>query len=549
LLQLVVCVLKFFIFLFKFLICNGVNMGKIYVYDTTLRDGAQSEGISFSVKDKFRIASKLDEFGVDYIEGGWPGSNPKDDEFFSEAAKSLKLKASKLVAFGSTRRANTPTGSDTVMRGLLKAETDYVTIFGKSWDLHVREVLKTSLKENLKMIEDSVKYLSKKKRHVFFDAEHFFDGFKENPKYAMDTLEAALNGGAEVLVLCDTNGGGLTSRIFEVTEEIGKSFKAPLGIHVHNDSEMAVANSVAAVQAGCTHVQGTFNGYGERCGNANLASILPALKFKLGMNCLSEFALKDLTDVSRYIAEISNVKQQDSQPYVGKSSFAHKAGVHVNAILKNPKTYEHIDPAKIGNKRRMLISELSGKSSVIKKAWELGLQLDSTTKKAKKILSHVQDMEKEGYQFELAEASLLLLMRRASRIFKKHFEAQDFRVIVEKRANGPIVSEATVKLKIGNKTRHTVSLGDGPVHALDQALRKSLVEFYPSLNEMHLSDFRVRVLDEKAGTAAKVRVLIQSQDKNDSWWTVGVSENIIEASWQALRDSIEYKFMKDEKQK
>ncbi len=524
-------------------------MEKIYIYDTTLRDGAQSEGISFSVKDKLRIARKLDELGIDFIEGGWPGSNPKDNEFFKEARKSLKLKKSKLAAFGSTRRANTKASSDAVIKNLLKAETRYVTIFGKSWDLHVKAVLRASLKENLNMIGDSVKYLKKRGRHVIFDAEHFFDGYEENPKYAIETLEAALEGGAECLVLCDTNGGTLTSQIFEIVEEVREKINASLGIHTHNDNDMAVANSVAAVQAGCTHVQGTFNGYGERCGNANLVSIIPALKAKLGLDCMSDFAIKELTDASRYIADISNVKQQDSQPYVGASAFAHKAGVHVNAMLKNPKTYEHMDPEKVGNKRRMLISELSGKSSIISKAEELGLSIEKGSEKASNILSHVQDLEKTGYQFELAEASLMLLMRRASEAFKKHFELQDLRVIVEKRSGGQIVSEATVKLKIGGKKRHTVALGDGPVHALDQALRKALVDYFPSLKEMHLSDFRVRVLDEKAGTAAKVRVLIQSQDAHDSWWTVGVSENIIEASWLALIDSIEYKFLKDEKRK
>ena len=520
---------------------------RIQIYDTTLRDGSQFEGISFSVKDKIRIAKKLDELGVDFIEGGWPGSNPKDDEFFKIAAKSLKLKKSKLTAFGSTRRALVTPAKDVVIRGLLKAETKYVTIFGKSWDLHVKKVLKASLKENLNMIEDSIGYLKKRGRRVIFDAEHFFDGYKENPGYAIDSLKAAQAGGAEVLALCDTNGGAITSRVFEIIEEVQNKIKTSLGIHTHNDGEMAVANSVAAVQAGCIQVQGTFNGYGERCGNANLVSIMPTLKFKLGLDCLSDFAFKDLTEAAMYIADVANIKQTDSQAYVGKSAFAHKAGVHVNAILKNSKTYEHIEPNKVGNKRRMLISELSGKSSILDKAKEFGVKIDRDKDAAKTILTHVQDLEKEGYQFELAEASLMLLMKRASKVFKEHFTMQDFRVIVEQRGDAGIVSEATVKLKIGDQKRHTVSLGDGPVHAMDQALRKSLVEFYPSLKEMHLSDFRVVVLDEKSATAAKVRVLIQSQDKNDSWWTVGVSENIIEASWLALRDSIEYKFMKDEK--
>jgi len=524
-------------------------MEKIYIYDTTLRDGSQSEGISFSVKDKMRIAGKLDELGIDFIEGGWPGANPKEEEFFTEAARSLKLKNSKLVAFGSTRRVKANPASDIILKGLLNAETKYVTIFGKSWDLHVKAVLKTTLKENLKMIADSISFLRKKGRRVMFDAEHFFDGYEDNPKYATETLKAALDAGAEFLVLCDTNGGSVTSRVFDVVEELREQMKASWGIHTHNDSEMAVANSITAVQAGCVQVQGTMNGYGERCGNANLASIVPALRFKLGLDCLSDISLKELTEASRYIAELANMKHQDSQPYVGNSAFAHKAGVHVNAIMKNSRTYEHIAPNKVGNRRRMLISELSGKASILGKAKELGLKIDKRSDKAREILSQVQDMEKEGYQFELAEASLMLLMRRASEVFKRHFEMEDLRVIVEKRGKDGLVSEATVKIKVGEEHRHTVALGDGPVHAIDQALRKSLQEFFPSLKKMHLSDFRVRVLDEKAGTAAKVRVLIQSQDETDSWWTVGVSENIIEASWQALIDSIEYKFMKDEKKR
>ncbi|MBD3296960.1 MAG: citramalate synthase [Candidatus Omnitrophica bacterium] len=520
-------------------------MKKIAIYDTTLRDGAQFEGISFTVKDKLRIAEKLDELGVDFIEGGWPGSNPKDNEFFASAREQLKLRNAELVAFGSTCRAGAQPSRDAVLANLLKAETRYVTIFGKSWDLHVKGVLKTTLKENLRIIRRSIKYLRKKGRKVIFDAEHFFDGYNENPDYALDTLRAAFDGGAEILVLCDTNGGQLTSRIFEVVEEVSDKVKAPLGIHVHNDADMAVANSVAAVQAGCEQVQGTFNGYGERCGNANLVSILPAIHFKLGYDCLKGFEFKELTETSRYLAEIANVKQQDSQPYVGKSAFAHKAGVHVNAILKDNRTYEHIEPEAVGNRRRMLISELSGKSSILSKAEEMGFGIDSSSDEAKKILSRVQDMEKEGYQFELAEASLTLLMNRAAEGAARHFKMVDFRVMVEKRGDSPLVSEATVKLSIGNELKHTVSLGDGPVHAMDRALRKAMLDFYPSLKEMHLSDFRVRVLDEKAGTAARVRVLIQSQDKSDSWWTVGVSENIIEASWLALKDSFEYKFLKD----
>jgi 2-isopropylmalate synthase len=524
-------------------------MQKVFIYDTTLRDGAQFEGISFSVQDKLRIARKLDDLGIDYIEGGWPGANPKEDEFFKEAKKSLKLKKSKLCAFGSTRRVSTSPAKDIILKGLLKADTEYVTIFGKSWDLHVKTVLRTSLKENLNMIYDSVKHLKKKGRHVMFDAEHFFNGYEANSEYALDSLKAAVDGGAESIVLCDTNGGMVTSRVFEIVEEVKSVIKAPLGIHTHNDADMAVANSVAAVQAGCDQVQGTFNGYGERCGNANLVSIIPALRYKLGYDCLSDFALKELTDASLYISEVANLKHQDSQPYTGNSAFAHKAGIHINAMMKNTLSYEHMEPENVGNKRRILISELSGRSSIVKKAEEMGLSIGEDATNANRILNEVQDLEKEGYQFELAEASLMLLMSKASGKFNRKFEISDLRAIVEKRAGGDIISEATVKLNIAGKIRHTVSLGDGPVHAMDQALRKSLREFFPTLKEMHLSDFRVRVLDEKSGTAAKVRVLVQSQDPTDNWWTVGVSENIIEASWKALFDSIEYKLMKDELKK
>ncbi|MCK4852035.1 MAG: citramalate synthase [Candidatus Omnitrophica bacterium] len=520
---------------------------KIYIYDTTLRDGAQSEGISFSVQDKMRIARKLDELGIDFIEGGWPAANPKEDTFFREAATSLKLRNSKLVAFGSTRRVNTTPASDVILKGLLGAGTEYVTIFGKSWDLHVKAVLKTTLKENLRMIGDSVRFLRKKGRRVIFDAEHFFDGYEENPGYAIETLKAASDAGAESLVLCDTNGGAVTSGVFEIVEKVKDKLNVSLGIHAHNDGDMAVANSIAAVQAGCIQVQGTFNGYGERCGNANLVSIVPALQFKLGLDCLSSLALKEFTEASRYIAETANMRHQDSQPYVGNSAFAHKAGVHVNAILKDRRTYEHIDPDRVGNKRRMLVSELSGRSGIVGKAGELGIDIGKATGRAGNILSLIQDMEKEGYQFELAEASLTLLMRKASGAFKRHFALEDLRVIVEKRGKSGMISEATVRLRIGQAERHTVALGDGPVHAMDRALRKCLSEFHPSLKHMHLIDFSVRVLDEKAGTAGKVRVLIQSQDKSASWWTVGVSENIIEASWQALIDSIEYKLMKDDR--
>lgn len=519
-------------------------MAKVELYDTTLRDGAQGEGISFSVADKLSIASKIDELGIAYIEGGWPGSNPKDMEFFKKAKK-LKLKNAKIVAFGSTRRAKSKAADDPGLKSLLKAGTGVITIFGKTWDLHVKDVLKVSLEDNLKMIADTVTFLKSEGRRVFYDAEHFFDGYLSNPEYAIKTLLAASEAGAEVIMLCDTNGGMLTSKVFEVVGKVKEKVKAPLGIHTHNDSDMAVANTIAAIQAGCTHAQGTINGYGERCGNADLISVIANLKTKLGIDCVSDMHLRGLVEVSRFVSEISNMKHTDNQPFVGNSAFAHKGGVHVDAILKNAMTYEHIDPTKVGNHRRILISELSGKASITAKAKELNIDLGKDADKTKKILSLVQDMEHKGFQFEAAEASLEILMKRAKKQFKNFFELEDFRVIVEKRHKKKITSEATIKVKVKGKHEHTASLGDGPVNALDYALRKALKDFYPTLSQMHLSDYKVMVLNEKAGTAAKVRVLIQSQDKKDSWWTVGVSENIIEASWQALVDSVEYKLLKD----
>ena len=522
-------------------------MKEVKLYDTTLRDGAQTEGISYSVNDKLRIAEKLDHLGIDYIEGGWPGSNPKDMAFF-KAVKKLKLKNAEIVAFGSTRRANSKVGRDAILRGLLDAGTKVVTIFGKSWDLHVRDVLRVPLEENLKMISDSVSYLKSKEKTVFYDAEHFFDGYKSNPEYALKTMFAARDAGADCVILCDTNGGTITSEFIEIVKEVSAKLDSPVGVHCHNDCDMAVANSVAAVQSGCVQVQGTFNGYGERCGNANLVSVIGNLKLKLGIDCIGTAKLKELTEVSRYIAEISNVKQQENQPFVGNSAFTHKAGVHINAIMKNPVTYEHVDPHLVGNKRRLLVSELSGKSSILLKAEALELDLDLTKEapKTKKILELLQKLEHEGYHFEAAEGSLELLLKRAFKKYKRFFELEGFKVVTEHKGN-KLLSEATIKIKVNEVEEHTAAEGDGPINALDNALRKALMEFYPTLAEMRLSDFKVRVLDEKGGTAAKVRVLIQSEDAKDSWWTIGVSENIIEASWNALVDSIEYKLLKDRK--
>jgi len=522
-------------------------MKKIELYDTTLRDGAQSEGISFSVNDKLKICEKLAELGVGYIEGGWPGANPKDMEFFKKAGSKGVCGKSHLVAFGSTCKANAKASQDAVLKGLVAAGTDYITIFGKSWDLHVTDVLKADLSENLRMIRDSVKFLRSKGKKVFFDAEHFFDGYEHNRSYALKALLSAEEAGAERIILCDTNGGTITSRVFEIVEEVSKVIKTPLGIHAHNDTEMAVANSIAAVQAGCIQVHGTINGYGERCGNANLISIIANLKLKLGMECVSGLAMTELTEVARFVAEICNMKLSDNQPFVGESAFAHKAGVHINAILKNPRTYEHADPHLIGNRRRLLVSELSGKSTILKKAEEMDLGLEKDGAESKEILKSMQELENKGYHFEAAEASLELLMKRILKKFRDFFDLEDFRVIIEKKKGKKMSSEATIRLKVGKESEHTASAGDGPVNALDSALRKALKKFYPRVAEMHLTDYKVRVLDEKQGTAARVRVLIQSQDKEDSWWTIGVSENIIDASWQALIDSFEYKLLKDSK--
>jgi 2-isopropylmalate synthase len=521
-------------------------MRKVEIYDTTIRDGAQSEGISFSVADKLKICAKLDSLGVDFIEGGWPGANPKDVEFFRKAG-ALKLANASIVAFGSTRRAGVKASADRVLKGLVDAGTRYVAVFGKSWDLHVTEVLKTTPEENLAMIRDSVRFLKSKRKSVFYDAEHFFDAFRANREYALRTVKAAADAGADRIILCDTNGGTITSQVFEAVEEVKKAVATPLGIHAHNDCEMAVANSIAAVQAGCIQVQGTVNGYGERCGNANIVSVIANLKLKLGIDCVSDMQLRELTETARFVAEVCNMKIEDNEPFVGNSAFAHKAGVHVNAILKDPRTYEHADPGAVGNRRRLLVSELSGKSTVLKKAEEMGVGLGKSAGKSRAILKTLQDLEHKGHHFEVAEASLELLVKRIMKKFTGFFELEDFRVIIEKRKGGRMSSEATIKLKVGRELEHTASLGDGPVNALDSALRKALRKFYPRLAEMHLTDYKVRVLDEKEGTAARVRVLIQSQDGAGSWWTMGVSENIIDASWQALVDSVEYKLLRDAK--
>ncbi len=520
----------------------------VELYDTTLRDGSQSEGISFSVDDKLRITQKLDELGVHYIEGGWPGSNPKDMEYFRRV-KDLDLKHAKVVAFGSTRRADNPASKDRNLKALLDSGVEIVTIFGKTWDLHVRDVFGISLDENLKMIEDSIRYLRKHGVRVFYDAEHFFDGFKDNPEYAIKTLKVAQEAGAEILVLCDTNGGTLPSEVKEIMEAVKKEVSISLGMHAHNDCGLAVANSIVAVEEGAIQVQGTMNGYGERCGNADLTTIIGILGTKMNVSTIKKSTLKKLTEVAHFVAEVCNMQIPNNHPFVGRSAFAHKGGVHINAVMKNPRTYEHIDPSLVGNERRILVSELAGRSSLAMRAKEMEIDLDRKSPEAQRVMSLLQKLEYEGYHFEVAEASFKVLLYKEIKQHRPFFDLLGFRVIVEKRQDGSLLTEATVKIRVGDKVEYTVAEGDGPVNALDFALRKALEKFYPEISTMHLTDFKVRVLDGREGTAAKVRVLIQSQDENESWTTIGVSENIIEASWQALVDSVEYKLIKEKRRR
>ncbi|MBI5234282.1 MAG: citramalate synthase [Deltaproteobacteria bacterium] len=521
----------------------------IVLYDTTLRDGAQAEDVSFSVEDKVRIAFALDALGIHYIEGGWPGSNPRDIEFFDEMRR-RKLSFAKLVAFGSTRRAGIKASEDKNIKALLSAGTGAATIFGKTWKLHVQRALRASLEENLEMIFDTVSLVKKKVDTVFYDAEHFFDGYKDDPEYALRTLNAAQDAGADCLVLCDTNGGALPYEVMDVVRAVSGKVKTPLGIHAHNDSETAVANTLSAVKEGVRHVQGTINGFGERCGNANLCSIIPALELKMKKKCLRSGALKKLSETARFVYELANIRPPKHQPYVGESAFAHKGGVHVSAVLRSPETYEHISPCLVGNRQRVLVSDLAGRANILYKVKDYGLDIKSDDKVVKDILAELKRLEHQGYQYEGAEASFELLIQKALKKKEEYFKLIGFRVIDEKKKEGVApYAEATIMLDVHGEVEHTAAEGNGPVNALDKALRKALERFYPSLKEVRLLDFKVRVITAGRGTSARVRVLVESGDGLDKWGTVGVSENVIEASWQALVDSLEYKLYKDKKKR
>jgi 2-isopropylmalate synthase len=518
----------------------------VKIYDTTLRDGTQGEGVTFSMEDKVRIAQRLDRFGVHYIEGGWPGSNPKDVRFF-QRMQAVPLGTAKLAAFGSTRRPGIAPAADGNLNRLVESKAAVATIYGKSWDFQVTDALNTTLEENLAMISDSVAFLKPHFEEVIYDAEHFFDGFKSNRDYAIRALQAAEQAGAVCLVLCDTNGGTLPQDLVEILRVVKGKLRTPLGIHVHNDGECAVANSLAAVIEGAVQVQGTINGFGERCGNANLCSVIPNLMLKMGFEAVPREKLAELRDVSRFVSELANRSPWQHQPYVGDSAFAHKGGMHVSAVTKHPGTYEHVNPELVGNHRRVLVSELAGQSNILWKAAQGGIDLSKNTPEARQILETLKGLEDQGYEFEGAEGSFELLMEKATGRGQSWFELEGWRVVVEKKGDQPPLSEATVKLHVKGVPEHTAAEGNGPVSALDAALRKALEEFYPGLKGMSLRDYKVRILEGTAGTSARTRVLITSGDGKETWGTVGVDPNIIEASWEALVDSIEYKLRLDAK--
>lgn len=523
-------------------------MRVIEIYDTTLRDGSQGEDINFSLADKIRISQRLDELGIHYIEGGWPGSNPKDRRFFEEI-RNYSFSYSQIAAFGSTHNAKNTPENDKNLKAILAAKCSCVTLFGKSWDIHPKEVLKIPLRRNLEIIHDSLAFMRPHVSKLFFDAEHFFDGFKANPEYALKTIEVAWKAGSDCIVLCDTNGGTLPSDLAKIIGVVKAKFKGmKLGIHAHNDSELAVANTIQAVQLGINHVQGTINGYGERCGNANLCSIIANIKLKLGLGCITDDQLKKLSEISRFVDELANIRHNKYQPYVGESAFAHKGGVHISAVEKDPETYEHIRPDLVGNVHRVLVSDLSGRGTILHKARQYGLDVSSKDPVVLQILHELKELEDQGFQFEGAEGSFELLMHKALGTQRRYFELIGFRVIDQKtKEDEPPSSEATIMVMVGGKIEHTAAVGNGPVNALDNAIRKALEKFYPELKDVKLYDYKVRVLPGDMGTASRVRVLIESGDKDSKWGTVGVSHNIIQASWQALVDSINYKFLKDQK--
>lgn len=518
---------------------------KIELFDSTLRDGAQGEGISFSLLDKLNIVKSLDRLGIDFIEAGNPGSNPKDLDFFTEAAR-LRLSHASLVAFGATRRRGIRAAEDSNCRSLLTAGTAWVAIFGKSWDLHVEEILHATLAENLEMIRDTISFFKEQGKQVFFDAEHFFDGYKSNPDYALATLLAAAESGADRLILCETNGGCFPDEIAEIVKKVKEQVSVPLGIHCHNDSGCAVANSLAAVKAGCSHVQGTYLGYGERCGNANLSTILPNLQLKLGYICLPDGKIQLLTETAKQIAEIANHSLRSDLPYVGRSAFSHKAGMHIDGVTKLPKSFEHIPPDSVGNERRFLMSEVAGRSTVLKKINRYAPELTKESPQTKAICDEVKRLEYEGFTFEAAEASFELLVRRILGQRKSYFSLDYFKTVVDEPSPQECSASAIIKVTVGSQTEITAAEGDGPVHALDRALRRVLTVFYPQLERVRLTDYKVRVLEPQQATGAKVRVLIETSDETGSWSTVGVSTDVIDASWQALVEAMEYKLMKDE---
>lgn len=527
-------------------------MQKIFLYDTTLRDGTQGANISFTSEEKVDICHRLDEFGMDYIEGGWPGSNPRDLQFF-ELAKKAKFKHAKLTAFSSTRRANTKVSEDKNLQALLDSEAPVIAMFGKSWDMHVEKALCTTLEENLAMINESVAYMKEKGREMVYDAEQFFDGFKKNRDYALLTLMAAVDGGADFITLCDTNGGSLPHEIEEITIEVRDVLKSKygddkpirLGIHTHNDSGMAVANTIVAVKVGAIMVQGTINGYGERTGNADLTSIIPILKLKMGYNCISDENLTHLTELARYVSETTNMTPLNSRPFVGKNAFAHKAGVHVNAVMKEASSYEHMDPTLVGNQRRVLVSDLSGKSNIEFKAQEFGFEFAEDSTDSRKIVSEIKRLEQDGYQFDRAEGSFKVLMEKLTERFKPLFELESLRITIEKDKDNPSAVHVVLKIKVGDEIELTAADGSETVDVMDRALRKALAKHYPQLESMKTIDFNIRVIEGHDGKPSRSRVLIESMDEDHRWSTMGVSENVVEACWQALADSFQYKLTMD----